>query len=75
MDVKDGITLELCAGIIDKAKTPREIARMEILEECGYNVPLEQVEEVQNVLGDVGKSGGRIFMHYAKVNDKVWQLT
>ena len=75
MDVKDGIPLELCAGIIDKARTPREIARMEILEECGYDVPLEQVEEVQNVLGDVGQSGGRIFMHYAKVNDKVWQLS
>ena len=75
MDVKDGITLELCAGIIDKAKTPREIARMEILEECGYNVPLEQVEEVQNVLGSVGKSGGTLFMHYARVNDKVWLLT
>jgi len=71
MDVKDGITLELCAGIIDKAKTPREIARMEILEECGYDVPLEQVEEVQNVLGSVGKSGGTLFMHYARVNDKM----
>ena len=75
MDVKDGITLELCAGIIDKAKTPREIARMEILEECGYNVPLEKVEEVQNVLGSVGNSGGTLFMHYARVNDKVWLLT
>ena len=48
IDPNDGITLELCAGIIDKAdKTPREIARMEIFEECGYDVPLEAVEEIQ----------------------------
>ena len=48
IDPNDGITLELCAGIIDKAdKTPREIARMEIFEECGYDVPLEAVEEFQ----------------------------
>ena len=48
IDPNDGITLELCAGIIDKAdKTRREIARMEIFEECGYDVPLEAVEEIQ----------------------------
>lgn len=41
-----GITLELCAGIIDKSKPFIEIAREEVLEECGYDVPLERIEEV-----------------------------
>lgn len=41
-----GVTLELCAGIVDKDKSWSEIAREEILEECGYDVPVERVEEV-----------------------------
>lgn len=41
-----GFTLELCAGIIDKSKPFIEIAREEVLEECGYDVPLERIEEV-----------------------------
>lgn len=40
------ITHELCAGIVDKRKTLREIAQEEVLEECGYNVPLERIEQI-----------------------------
>lgn len=40
------ITTELCAGIVDKTKTLIEIAQEEILEECGYNVPVERIEVV-----------------------------
>ena len=72
MDVSEhGITLELCAGIVDKAKTPREIAKMEILEECGYDVPLECVEEVQSLPGGVGTSGERIYLFYTEVTDQM----
>lgn len=42
-----GVTLELCAGIIDNRKlTPVETMREEILEECGYNVPLASIQRV-----------------------------
>ncbi len=41
------ITLECCAGIVDKSKTLAEIARDEVFEECGYDSPLEKVEFVQ----------------------------
>lgn len=40
------ITDELCAGIVDKSKSLIEIAREEILEECGYDVPVERIETV-----------------------------
>lgn len=43
---KLGITNELCAGIVDKSKPLVEIAREEVLEECGYNVPVERFELV-----------------------------
>lgn len=41
-----GVTLELCAGIVDKNKSWVEIAREEVVEECGYDVPVERIEEV-----------------------------
>ena len=43
---KDGITLELCAGIHDKAQSLVQVAKDEVLEECGYDVPLEKFEKV-----------------------------
>lgn len=43
---KLGITNELCAGIVDKSKPLVEIAKEEVLEECGYNVPIERLELV-----------------------------
>lgn len=36
-----GITLEFCAGIVDKSKSLAETAKEEVLEECGYDVPVE----------------------------------
>lgn len=43
-----GITLELCGGRVDKEnKSVPEIAREEILEECGYDVPLSALREIQ----------------------------
>lgn len=43
---KIGVTLELCAGIVDKDLPLVEIAREEVLEECGYDVPVERMEEI-----------------------------
>lgn len=36
-----GLTLELCAGIVDKDKPLVEIAKDEVREECGYEAPTE----------------------------------
>ncbi|XP_069360802.1 uridine diphosphate glucose pyrophosphatase NUDT14-like isoform X2 [Maniola hyperantus] len=41
-----GIALEMCAGIIDKDKPVEEIAKEEVLEECGYDVPLEKLQRI-----------------------------
>ena len=41
-----GITYELCAGIVDKNLPMEEIAQAEILEECGYKIPLDKLERV-----------------------------
>jgi len=39
-------TLELCAGIVDKNVTLEEIARQELLEEVGYDVPVSKLEKI-----------------------------
>lgn len=44
--VEKGYTLELCAGIVDKTKPLEEIARDEVLEECGYDVAVSRLEKL-----------------------------
>ena len=41
-----GLTYELCAGIVDKDSSVEQIAKEEILEECGYDVPLGKIEKI-----------------------------
>lgn len=41
-----GFTIELCAGIVDKEKSLAEIMKDEILEECGYAVPLSAIQKI-----------------------------
>lgn len=64
-----GITLELCAGIVDKAKSFIEIAKEEVEEECGYDVPLEDIEEIMTYRSGVGASGALQKMYYCQVTD------
>ncbi|XP_053694974.1 uridine diphosphate glucose pyrophosphatase NUDT14-like [Sabethes cyaneus] len=63
------VTLELCAGIVDKPISMVEIAREEVLEECGYNVPIERIEEVVSYRAGVGTSGALQVLFYAEVTD------
>uniref|UniRef100_A0A0N7ZAJ5 Uridine diphosphate glucose pyrophosphatase NUDT14 n=1 Tax=Scylla olivacea TaxID=85551 RepID=A0A0N7ZAJ5_SCYOL len=66
-----GITLELCAGIVDKKVSLEEMAQLEALEECGYDVPLKNFEHVKTFRSGVGVSGDRQTMFYAEVTDKM----
>lgn len=45
-----GLSLELCAGIIDKDKSVVEIARDELKEECGYEAPVSAFKEINTYL-------------------------
>ncbi|XP_042223640.1 uridine diphosphate glucose pyrophosphatase NUDT14-like isoform X2 [Homarus americanus] len=66
-----GLTLELCAGIVDKRKDLVEIAKEEVLEECGYDAPLEKFEKVITYRSGVGVSGDRQTMFYVEVTDSM----
>ncbi|XP_065072982.1 uridine diphosphate glucose pyrophosphatase NUDT14-like [Ochlerotatus camptorhynchus] len=63
------VTLELCAGIVDKPISLAEIAREEVLEECGYDVPVDRLEEIISYRSGVGTSGSLQVMFYVEVTD------
>ncbi|XP_037944065.1 uridine diphosphate glucose pyrophosphatase NUDT14-like, partial [Teleopsis dalmanni] len=64
-----GITTEMCAGIVDKKKSWVEIAREEVLEECGYDVCVDRLEEVLTYRAGVGSHGATQKMYYCEVTD------
>jgi len=68
-----GLTLELCAGIMDKNKTQEETAVEEVFEECGYKISSENLELIQRYLGDVGTAGTEQTIFFAEVTDSMRQ--
>ena len=68
---KDGLTVELCAGIVDKELSLEQIAQEEIEEECGYAVVLEKIEKITSFHTSVGFAGSKQMMYYAEVNDSM----
>jgi len=68
---QNGITVELCAGLVDKDKTLIEIAKDEILEECGYNVPIKQIEKVTTYNVNLGQSGNYQTLYYCEVDNNM----
>ncbi len=68
---KNGITLELCAGIVDKDLSLQEIAQEEIEEECGYKVPLENISKITSFYTSVGFAGSNQVLYYAQVDESM----
>lgn len=66
---KNGMMYELCAGIIDKDTTNIQIAKEEIFEECGYDVPVENLEKISSFYTSVGISGTHQTLYYATCRD------
>lgn len=60
-----GITIELCAGIVDKKLSLLDTAREEVLEECGYNVPASKLEKISTYNG----VGVQLTTYYCEVID------
>ncbi|MBN2824340.1 MAG: NUDIX domain-containing protein [Campylobacterales bacterium] len=67
----NGITLELCAGLVDKDKSIQEIAKEEIEEECGYLVEVDAIEKITAFHTAVGHSGGKQFLFYCEVDESM----
>ena len=71
MHNRNGMTVELCAGIVDKDLSLEEIASEEIAEECGYSVPPSALERVTSFYTSVGFAGSRQTLYYAEVDESM----
>lgn len=67
----DGYTYELCAGITDKDKDLKQIALEEAMEECGYEVNINDIEKVCSFYTSVGTSGARQTVFFTEINDSM----
>ena len=67
----NGFTYELCAGIVDKETSLAQIAKEEIDEECGYNVPLVKIERVTSFFTAVGFAGAEQTLFYCEIDESM----
>ena len=66
---QDGMTVELCAGLVDKQLTLAQIAKEEIEEECGFDVPVDALEYITSFHTSVGFAGSKQALYYAEVDE------
>ena len=66
---KEAITVELCAGIVDKSgKSLEQIAREEVEEECGFRT--KSIECIQTFRSSIGTGGQNMTLFYAEVSEE-----
>lgn len=68
---QEGVTHELCAGIVDKKLPLKEIAREEVLEETGYRVEAEKMNLVTSFWSNIGTAGSKQYLFYCEVTDEM----
>ncbi len=67
----NGVTIELCAGILDKDLSLEEIASEEILEECGFKVEPSHLEKITSFYTSVGFAGAKQHLYFATVDESM----
>ena len=68
---QNGLTIELCAGIVDKDISLIQIAKEEIEEECGYDVALEDINKITSIYSSVGFAGAKQTLYYASIDESM----
>ncbi|KAH0568735.1 uridine diphosphate glucose pyrophosphatase NUDT14-like [Cotesia glomerata] len=68
--LEQGLTLELCAGIVDKDLPLIEIAGIELREECGYEAPSSAFTHIITYR-DIGSTTGKRTIFYVEVTDEM----
>lgn len=67
----EGMTYELCAGIVDKDIPLAEIAREEVQEETGYQVKTENLQYITSFWSNIGTAGSKQSLFYCEVTDEM----
>ena len=71
MNNNHGLTIELCAGIVDKDLSLEEIAKEEVEEECGYAVCVKTIEKITSFHSSVGFAGSKQVLYYVEVDSSM----
>jgi len=66
-----GVTIELCAGIVDKKLSLVDIAKEEIEEECGYKVDAKTIQKITSFHTSVGFAGSKQTLYYVEVDESM----
>ncbi|KAL9645508.1 hypothetical protein ABK040_000573 [Willaertia magna] len=70
-NLSPNLSFELCAGLMDKEKhTNTETIQAEILEECGYKVPIDEIKFVNHFFLGTALSASVQYFYYAEVTDE-----
>jgi len=64
-----GMTIELCAGIVDKELSLAEIVKEEVEEECGFDIPLSNIEKITSFHTSVGFAGSKQTLYFGEVEE------
>lgn len=67
----DGMMYELCAGIVDKPTSLEQIAKEEVMEECGYDIALDSLLKISSFYTSVGISGTHQTLYYAQCDNSM----
>ncbi len=68
---QDGFTYELCAGLVDKEMSLKQIAKEEIEEEVGFSVPMDKIKKITSFYTAVGFAGGKQTLYHASLDDSM----
>jgi len=68
---EEGMTVELCAGLMDKDLAPERIAAEEVEEECGYRIDEASLVRITSFYTSVGFAGSRQVLYYAEVDESM----
>jgi UDP-sugar diphosphatase len=67
----NGEMIELCAGLVDKDCSLEQIAKEEVLEEIGYNVPVENIKLKRKLKSSVGTSGTTSYLYTTEITENM----
>ncbi|MBN2767611.1 MAG: NUDIX domain-containing protein [Campylobacterales bacterium] len=68
---KNGMSVELCAGLVDKPLSLEQIAIEEIEEECGYKIISENITKITSFYTSVGFAGSKQTLYYAVIDESM----
>ncbi len=71
IDMITGEVVECAAGLVDKDADIEQIVKEEILEECGYEVPLTEIKHIKTLRSSVGTVGTRSYAYIAEVDESM----